>query len=68
MAIKCPKCGSLQTTALYTKETNNGRIRRRKICEDCGIRFTTYEVYIAEMTDEEQAAAFRKYARKVKGL
>jgi len=40
----CPKCRSKNTKVLDSREVYNGKeIRRRRECEDCKHRFTTYE-------------------------
>lgn len=43
--MKCPKCESYNITAVETRNTSLGRVRRRRKCLDCGHSFTTYEVY-----------------------
>jgi transcriptional repressor NrdR len=40
----CPKCKNQGTRVLDSRETNEHReIRRRRKCEKCGFRFTTFE-------------------------
>lgn len=40
----CPKCKKDSTRVLDSRETNEGRqIRRRRECEKCRFRFTTFE-------------------------
>lgn len=40
----CPKCKSENNRVLDSRETNGQReIRRRRKCEDCEYRFTTFE-------------------------
>jgi len=40
----CPKCKSKDTRVLDSRETNESReIRRRRKCESCDFRFTTFE-------------------------
>ncbi len=42
--MKCPYCHSLQGAVLDSRETpDNEAVRRRRRCENCGRRFTTYE-------------------------
>lgn len=42
--MKCPYCHSLQGVVLDSRETpDNEAVRRRRQCEGCGRRFTTYE-------------------------
>ena len=42
--MKCPRCSREDTRVYDSRPTENGRvIRRRRLCEPCGFRFTTYE-------------------------
>ena len=42
--MKCPYCHCLQGVVLDSRETpDNEAVRRRRRCEGCGRRFTTYE-------------------------
>ncbi len=42
--MKCPYCGSINTHVLDSRQTEDqSAIRRRRQCEDCEKRFTTYE-------------------------
>ena len=40
--MKCPFCGSTNSRVIDTREVGDG-IRRRRECQDCHERFTTYE-------------------------
>ena len=40
--MQCPHCGQREHRVIDTRETNDA-IRRRRQCEICGQRFTTYE-------------------------
>jgi transcriptional repressor NrdR len=40
--MKCPFCASPNSRVIDTRSAEGG-IRRRRECEDCGRRFTTYE-------------------------
>ena len=43
--MKCPYCGHLGTRVLDTRPYNDGKsIKRRRECEECARRFTTFEV------------------------
>lgn len=40
----CPKCKHKSTRVVDSRDANEGRsIRRRRECEDCNYRFTTFE-------------------------
>ncbi len=40
----CPTCGSTHIRVIDSRPAENGTaIRRRRECETCGLRFTTYE-------------------------
>lgn len=40
--MKCPYCGHTESRVVDTREVGDG-IRRRRECQSCGQRFTTYE-------------------------
>lgn len=42
--MRCPYCGSLDTQVKDSRPTeDSSAIRRRRVCPDCGGRFTTFE-------------------------
>lgn len=41
--LQCPKCGCRHLHVIYTRETIQNRLRRRRECRNCGHRITTYE-------------------------
>ena len=42
--MKCPRCDSQKTRVVDSREGVDGRsVRRRRECETCGFRFTTFE-------------------------
>lgn len=42
--MRCPKCGCEESKVVDSRPAdNNESIRRRRECESCGFRFTTYE-------------------------
>jgi transcriptional repressor NrdR len=42
--MKCPHCGNNGSRVVDSRPTDEGRvIRRRRECEECGFRFTTFE-------------------------
>jgi transcriptional repressor NrdR len=50
--MRCPYCASLDTQVKDSRPTDDSSaIRRRRICPDCGGRFTTFErVQLRELT------------------
>jgi len=42
--IICPKCECRHFITTHTEPLNDGRIRRRKRCRNCGRKVVTYEV------------------------
>jgi transcriptional repressor NrdR len=40
--VKCPYCGG-DTRVIDTGPDSRGGVRRRRVCENCGQRFSTYE-------------------------
>ena len=44
MSVKCPGCGNLDTRVIDSREAEDGdSIRRRRVCDRCEERFTTFE-------------------------
>lgn len=42
--MRCPYCSNTDTSVLESRMASDGSsIRRRRLCESCGKRFTTYE-------------------------
>ena len=42
--MRCPKCHHNSSRVVDSRQTDDGRtIRRRRECENCGFRFTTFE-------------------------
>lgn len=42
--MKCPVCGELDTRVIDSRSAKEGtEIRRRRLCDSCSHRFTTYE-------------------------
>ncbi|MER0123532.1 transcriptional regulator NrdR [Streptococcus sp. ZJ93] len=42
--MRCPKCTSIKSSVVDSRQAEDGNtIRRRRECEQCGYRFTTYE-------------------------
>ncbi len=42
--MKCPYCNRLETSVIDSRDAeDNKTIRRRRSCDSCGKRFTTYE-------------------------
>ena len=52
--LKCPNCGKCDVTNIETRDAPVNRVRRRKSCNKCGYRFTTYEVYIPDDEDPKE--------------
>ena len=50
--MRCPYCGSLDTQVEgFPTDRRSSSIRRRRVCPDCGGRFTTFErVQLRELT------------------
>lgn len=42
--MQCPRCGELDTRVIDSRLIENGTaVRRRRLCDRCGLRFTTHE-------------------------
>ena len=43
----CPKCGK-ETRVIDSRDAETG-VRRRRVCDDCGYRFTTLEITLEQI-------------------
>lgn len=41
--MDCPKCHKAELTVIDSRDVDNDSVRRRRECDNCGFRFTTYE-------------------------
>ncbi len=42
--MKCPHCGNIDTRVIDSRPAEEGSVlRRRRMCDSCEVRFTTYE-------------------------
>ena len=44
--MKCMYCGETESKVIDSRATEDGAIRRRRECLNCGRRFTTYETVV----------------------
>jgi transcriptional repressor NrdR len=61
----CPFCGHSETKVIDSRDTNDGKaIRRRRECEKCKVRFSTYEdVEILRLTVIKKDGRKEEYDR-----
>lgn len=66
--MKCPSCQHNNTRVLDSRPVDEGKsIRRRRECEKCGYRFTTFEkveeipLIVVKKKEQEKSLAERKY-------
>ena len=58
--MRCPHCGSIDDKVIDSRTLANGEaIRRRRECERCGYRFTSYE-----RTEDKQFMVIKKDGRR----
>jgi transcriptional repressor NrdR len=62
----CPYCGHSETKVVDSRDTNDGRaIRRRRECEKCQARFSTYEeMEIMKLKVLKRDGTLQDYDRK----
>ena len=63
--MKCPFCDSPDTNVKDSRNTDEGKIvRRRRNCDNCGIRFTTFERFqTRELSVLKRSGAKRPFDR-----
>ena len=62
--MKCSKCDSMRTRVIDSRVTKKGyTIRRRRVCESCSFRFTTYEYVFAKKIIIKKNGVRQEYDR-----
>ena len=62
--MKCSKCDSMRTRVIDSRVTEKGyTIRRRRVCESCSFRFTTYEYVFAKKIIIKKNGVRQEYDR-----
>jgi transcriptional repressor NrdR len=62
--MQCPKCHHNNSRVIDSRQADDGRvIRRRRECENCGYRFTTFE-----RIEEAPSISDQEKRRSVKNL
>lgn len=64
--MRCPNCENPDTKVLDSRPVEEGSaIRRRRECEKCGFRFSTYEeIEILDLTVVKRDGATQPYSRE----
>lgn len=64
--MRCPFCGFEDTQVKDSRPTDDaGAIRRRRLCSECGARFTTFErVQLRELTVIKNSGDKRPFERE----
>jgi len=66
--IKCPKCGNTGSFVIDSRGAFD-MIRRRRVCDECKNRFTTYEfIPNTEETTEELSKQVNKVNKEINSL
>lgn len=69
--MRCPFC-STQDTAVKDSRTTDDQVRRRRFCNKCGSRFTTYErielrsIYVMKKNGERLPFDFEKLKKSIR--
>lgn len=63
--MQCPKCKNIETKVIDSRLAENGKaIRRRRECEKCGRRFTTFErSEMSSLMVKKKDGTFEPYSR-----
>lgn len=71
--MKCPICGHPETAVKDSRPTEDQvAIRRRRVCDGCGFRFTTFErpqlreVIVVKKNGQEEAFSRTKLERSIR--
>ncbi len=68
--MKCPKCNSTQSKVVDSRHADElNAIRRRRECENCGTRFTTFEhIEVSQLIVVKKDGTRSSFKRKDNGL
>lgn len=63
--MQCPKCKNIETKVVDSRLTDDGKaIRRRRECEKCSRRFTTFErLEMSNLMVKKKDGTFEPYSR-----
>lgn len=64
--MSCDGCGSVLIGTSDVRKSPGGRVRRRRECLDCGVRWTTYEVAAGELARLEDLSG--RWLELIQGL
>jgi transcriptional regulator NrdR family protein len=59
-SVSCPACRQVRSHVIDSRQTAEG-VRRRRVCDACQRRFTTYEMVV-------DPAVFAKERQRAKGI
>ena len=64
--MKCPYCGSDNNyvNGFHKKEVRRGRVRRKRECFSCGMRFSTIEFYVPDEIMKKRSVDKRRETLK----
>lgn len=64
--MKCPFCATMETQVKDSRPSDdNSSIRRRRYCNDCGARFTTFErLHLREFSVLKRSGGKKPFDRK----
>ncbi len=72
MFVRCPNCANPDTKVVDSREAEEGAaIRRRRVCDACGERFTTFErvqsreLYVIKSQDRREPFDRSKLERSI---
>ena len=65
--MKCPKCNSTHSRVVDSRHADEANaIRRRRECENCGTRFTTFEhIEVSPLIVVKKMALESNFKRKI---
>ena len=64
--MQCPKCKNIESRVVDSRSCENGRsVRRRRECDNCKLRFTTFErVAISDLNVVKNDGEFEPFDRE----
>ena len=64
--MKCPKCNSTHSRVVDSRHADEANAIRRRECENCGTRFTTFEhIEVSPLIVVKKMALESNFKRKI---
>lgn len=65
MSLRCPTCSNPSNYVVDSRSHDGEYIRRRRLCTNCGCRYSTYEIFTEQFTELSKLAKIKKKLKEL---